>query len=124
MERQRSTTQILLGLLSNRKNLVNLQLIYTSNKTLTRKQLYEISNKRAVETSRIYAKRAQLSTDRMEKITDAMFEIARKTQQETVSMKIITLVTLFFLPGTFISVSFALLQEYILLRTSLTRLLI
>ncbi|KFY93297.1 hypothetical protein V500_03784 [Pseudogymnoascus sp. VKM F-4518 (FW-2643)] len=86
LERQRSTTQILLGLLSNRKNL-----------------LYEISNKRAVETSRIYAKRAQLSTDRMEKITDAMFEIARKTQQETVSMKIITLVTLFFLPGTFIS---------------------
>lgn len=41
----------------------------------------------------------------MEKIADAMFEIAKKTQQETVSMKIITLVTLFFLPGTFISVS-------------------
>jgi len=40
----------------------------------------------------------------MEKITDAMFEIAKKTQQETVSMKIITLVTLFFLLGTFISV--------------------
>lgn len=41
----------------------------------------------------------------MEKISDAMFDIAKKTQQETVSMKIITLVTLFFLPGTFISVS-------------------
>ncbi|KAE8444669.1 hypothetical protein EG329_014326 [Mollisiaceae sp. DMI_Dod_QoI] len=89
LERQKSRTQILLGLLSNRKNL-----------------LYEISNKRAVETSRISAKRAQLSTDRMEKMTDAMFEIAKKTQKETVSMKIITLVTLFFLPGTFISVSF------------------
>lgn len=34
-----------------------------------------------------------------------MYEIAQKTQQETVSMRIITLVTLFFLPGTFISVS-------------------
>ena len=67
-------------------------------------QLYEISNKRAVESSRIYAKRAQLSTDRMERMTGAMFELAKKTQQETVSMKIITLVTLFFLPGIFISV--------------------
>jgi len=86
LERQKSRTQILLGMLSNRKNM-----------------LYEISNKRAVESSKIYAKRAQLSTDRMEKMTDAMFEIAKKTQQETVSMKIITLVTLFFLPGTFIS---------------------
>lgn len=86
LERQKSRTQILIGLLSNRKNL-----------------LYEISNKRAIDSSRIYAKRAQDSTDRMEKITDAMFEIAKKTQKETVSMKIITLVTLFFLPGTFIS---------------------
>jgi hypothetical protein len=71
---------------------------------LRTEQIYEISNKRAVESSRIYAKRAQLSTDRMERMTDAMFELAKKTQQETASMKIITLVTLFFLPGTFISV--------------------
>ena len=34
-----------------------------------------------------------------------MENIAVKTQLETVSMRIITLVTLFFLPGTFISVS-------------------
>ena len=37
-------------------------------------------------------------------MTTDMSEIARKTKTETVSMKIITLVTLFFLPGTFISV--------------------
>ena len=37
-------------------------------------------------------------------MTENMSEIARKTKTETVSMKIITLVTLFFLPGTFISV--------------------
>jgi ribose/xylose/arabinose/galactoside ABC-type transport system permease subunit len=36
-----------------------------------------------------------------------MHDIARKTKQETVSMRIITLVTLFFLPGTFIGVSAA-----------------
>ena len=40
----------------------------------------------------------------MEHLTHDMSEIARKTKSETVSMKIITLVTLFFLPGTFISV--------------------
>ena len=45
----------------------------------------------------------------MEKVTDEMSKIARKTKTETVSMKIITLVTLFFLPGTFIAVSGLLL---------------
>ena len=37
-------------------------------------------------------------------MTEDMNDIARKTKVETVSMKVITLVTLFFLPGTFISV--------------------
>jgi hypothetical protein len=37
-------------------------------------------------------------------MTEDMNEIARKTKIETVSMKVITLVTLFFLPGTFTSV--------------------
>jgi hypothetical protein len=45
------------------------------------------------------------SAQRMELVTDAMYEIVKETKQETVSMRIITLVTLFFLPGTFISVS-------------------
>ena len=44
----------------------------------------------------------------MEHMTRDMGEIARKTKTETVSMKIITLVTLFFLPGTFISVGLCL----------------
>jgi Mg2+ and Co2+ transporter CorA len=52
------------------------------------------------------AKKSQSSTERMEQLTDSMHVIAKKTERETVSMKIITLVTLFFLPGTFISVSF------------------
>lgn len=51
-----------------------------------------------MEASRLYAQKAQNSASRMEFLTE-------KTKVETVSMRIITLVTLFFLPGTFISVS-------------------
>lgn len=43
-------------------------------------------------------------------MTEDMKDIARKTKIETVSMKVITLVTLFFLPGTFISVGRQLLS--------------
>jgi len=41
----------------------------------------------------------------MKDITKDMQDIAQKTKQETVSMRIITLVTLLYLPSTFISVS-------------------
>jgi hypothetical protein len=37
-----------------------------------------------------------------------MSDLTQKTKQETVMMRVITLVTLFFLPGTFISVSVSL----------------
>ncbi|KAI4182603.1 MAG: hypothetical protein L6R41_005876 [Letrouitia leprolyta] len=50
------------------------------------------------------AKANKTSTNNMIFMTKDMNEIARKTKIETVSMKVITLVTLFFLPGTFISV--------------------
>lgn len=46
----------------------------------------------------------EVMTRSMEQLTREMHELAKKTKQETVSMRIITLVTLFFLPGTFISV--------------------
>jgi hypothetical protein len=46
----------------------------------------------------------------MEVMTKDMHILAQKTTQETVSMRIITLVTLFFLPGTFISVSLLLMS--------------
>ena len=45
-------------------------------------------------------------------MTDDMNDIARKTKIETVSMKVITVVTLFFLPGTFISVGSLSLSQY------------
>jgi len=41
----------------------------------------------------------------MEVMTDKMQDLAMKTKQETVSMRVITTVTLFFLPATFIAVS-------------------
>lgn len=44
-------------------------------------------------------------TQNMEKMTKKMEGIANKTQQEAISMRIITLVTLFFLPATSIAVS-------------------
>lgn len=58
-----------------------------------------------MEASRLYAETSQLSARRMELMTEEMHFIAVKTKEETVSMRIITWVTLFFLPGTFISVS-------------------
>ncbi|KKY22680.1 hypothetical protein UCRPC4_g03182 [Phaeomoniella chlamydospora] len=39
----------------------------------------------------------------MERMTQEMHQIAEKTKKETVVMRIITVVTLIFLPGTFIS---------------------
>ena len=48
----------------------------------------------------------------MEKMTKQMHEIAVRTKQETVSMKIITLITLLFLPGTFISVCLRFQRKY------------
>jgi len=49
-------------------------------------------------------KNMEKSTIQMEKMTTNMQEIANKTQQEAISMRIITLVTLFFLPATSIAV--------------------
>lgn len=48
----------------------------------------------------------------MEAMNQAMFVIAKTTKAETISMRIITLVTLVYLPGTFISVSFASLPTF------------
>jgi Mg2+ and Co2+ transporter CorA len=57
-----------------------------------------------MKASEFFANKAQQSSDSVETITSQMHTIAIQTQQETVSMRIITLVTLFFLPGTFVAV--------------------
>ncbi|KAL9038513.1 MAG: hypothetical protein Q9214_005251, partial [Letrouitia sp. 1 TL-2023] len=65
--------------------------------------LHGILDFRNVQASQFLAQSSQDSAQNMEDITHDMRTLARKTKTETVSMKIITLVTLFFLPGTFIS---------------------
>ena len=65
-----------------------------------------IKSQQSSHNMELIAQKTQFSTMNMEKSTWDMHDIAHKTKQETVSMRIITLVTLFFLPGTFISVSF------------------
>ena len=45
----------------------------------------------------------------MEGMTARMEKIAEQTQKETVSMRVITVITLIFLPGTFVSVRMPLL---------------
>lgn len=64
----------------------------------------DILQYRSVKANEFFAKKAQISADHMEGMTNEMHEIAKKTKQETVSMRVITLVTLFFLPSTFIAV--------------------
>ncbi|KAK6391531.1 hypothetical protein LTR65_004366 [Meristemomyces frigidus] len=65
--------------------------------------LYGILQYQNMEANRLLAEKAHVSALRMEEMTHEMQIIAHKTKAETVSMRIITLVTLFFLPGTFIS---------------------
>ena len=89
--------ETLLRLLGNRKVLVNQVIQAAESSKLKQDQLHSILDFHNTESNKI-------STKNMTAITEEMSEIARKTKIETVSMKVITLVTLFFLPGTFISV--------------------
>lgn len=77
------------------------------------------ANKKMAFDSQLMSAQSQASARNMELMTQDMSamtqdmsvmtrdtnQIAKKTKLETVSMRIITLVTLFFLPGTYISVS-------------------
>lgn len=56
-----------------------------------------------MQTNQRLALEAQESAEKMTQMTEEMRVSARKTENETVSMKVITLVTLAFLPGTFVS---------------------
>ncbi|KAL8628761.1 hypothetical protein Q9189_005535 [Teloschistes chrysophthalmus] len=67
--------------------------------------LYGLLKFQDTKSNMLMASESKKSTRKMEKMTDEMSKIARETKTETVSMKIITLVTLFFLPGTFIAFS-------------------
>lgn len=100
LEMQILRLDTLLRLLGDRKTLV-LQIIQSieENAKLNHdSQLHSILEFQNTETNK-------QSTRSMMSMTEDMNDIARKTKIETVSMKVITVVTLFFLPGTFISVS-------------------
>ena len=101
---QQSRTETLLRLLADRKSLVIVRSSRFLRNMANSVQLYGILQHQSMEVSKLLASRAQHSADNMEGMTRDMHEIAHKTKQETISMRIITFVTLFFLPGTFISV--------------------
>lgn len=69
------------------------------------KQFESLNQHTGIQTSKAFQLVAQTSTDQMMKWTVEMREIAIKTKQETLSMHVITIFTLIFLPGTFIAVS-------------------
>lgn len=62
---------------------------------------------KSAKTSEFFAKSAKDSSERMEDWTVKMHTIAVKTEQETVSMHVITVFTLIFLPGTFLATFFS-----------------
>lgn len=69
-------------------------------------QFTSILQYKSEKTSEYFASSAKESSDRMEQWTLEMHKIAVKTEQETVSMHVITVFTLIFLPGTFLAVRF------------------
>ena len=96
MQLQLSRLETLLHLIADRKSLVS-QLKRGRWRFTEIFKLYGILNIQNIEANKT-------STAYMQHITADMHEIALKTKQETISMRIITFVTLCFLPGTFISV--------------------
>jgi len=72
-------------------------------------QFESLSQHTSIQTSKAFQLVAQTSSDEMMKWTHKMHEIAVKTKQETLSMHVITIFTLIFLPGTFVAVSLRLL---------------
>ena len=78
-------------------------------------QVHGILEARGQNQAQQSANRMEDMTKRMKSLTVEMHGIAQKTQKETVSMRIITLVTLFFLPGTFIAVCAGALSGLIML---------
>ena len=69
-------------------------------------QLQAVLDWQNKEINKYLACQSNVSMMNMERMAWEMNDLARKTKTETVSMKVITLVTLAFLPGTYISVSY------------------
>lgn len=102
MRLQLSRVQTLRHLIADRKNLVSLVKPSRCHYAKMSK-VYGILDSQNTEANKA-------STDYMQRMTRDMHDIAVKTKQETISMRIITFVTLCFLPGTFISVGLFLVR--------------
>jgi hypothetical protein len=111
LELQQSRVETLLRLLADRKSLVGF-LFSQPWSLLIELQLLQLfahrnmsATKHLTERAQISAEKSQISAEKMESLTEHMTSIALKTEKETIFMRIITVVTLFFLPGTFVAVS-------------------
>lgn len=112
MQMQISRLETLLRLLEDRKTLVKQIMQFQQSAKLKEDQLHSILEYQNTQTNKY-------TTKSMATMTADMNDIARKTKIETVSMKVITLVTLFFLPGTFISVGNIFLSVSLVLYSGL-----
>ncbi|EXJ67897.1 uncharacterized protein A1O5_09244 [Cladophialophora psammophila CBS 110553] len=65
--------------------------------------LYGIVEYQSMQANKAFALEARASAKRMEELTEQMKHLTLKTTFETVLMRIITVVTVFFLPATFVS---------------------
>ena len=65
--------------------------------------LYELVDYQNMQANESFARKSVASAKRMEEMTGDMQTLTRKTALETVLMRIITVVTVLFLPATFVS---------------------
>jgi hypothetical protein len=91
---------------------VELESVLYAQEEADENKLHAILDFDNVQMNKLSTEKQQISALKMETMTHEMREIASKTEKETVSMRIVTWVTLFFLPGTFVSVSFGPFVEY------------
>lgn len=108
---QQSRLETLLRLIADRKSLVNISPT-TLFSNANNGQLFQLFEHRNMSANKAFTKKAQQSADNMELLTREMRAIATKTEAETIFMRIVTLVTLFFLPGTFVAVSLFPLRAF------------
>lgn len=106
---QQSRVEKLLRLISDRKSLVRGR--WLTEQDANPVQLYGILDQQNIQLGKQQAEQAQKSAWRMEDmtltvqdLTKDMHLIARETREETISMRIMALIALAFLPGTFASV--------------------
>ncbi len=96
---ERHLRQVRADLESHLARMERISKLATDRKTL----LYELVDYQNMRANEAFARKSQASAVRMEDMTQEMQSLTRKTAVETVLMRIITVVTVLFLPGTFVS---------------------